>query len=85
MGYLRKAKGVETLIGAFELVKLKYPGAEFSIIGSGEFEADLKNLIQTKNIQGVNFLGHIDNREYLNEVLRNHDIFWFCKSFRGIT
>src|SRR5690606_33425166 len=44
IGYLRTAKGVETIIKAFQLLQKTYPDAKLSIVGSGEFEEELKRL-----------------------------------------
>jgi len=84
VGYLRRAKGVETVITAFELFLNKYPKAQLTIVGSGEFENDLKELVKIKNIgKNVAFLGHIDDRKCLNELLRSHDIFCFASLSEG--
>lgn len=83
VGYLRKAKGVETVINAFLLLLMNYPNAELSVVGSGEFECELKQMVVEKNISNVNFFGHIDERKKLNNLLRTHDIFCFASMSEG--
>lgn len=84
VGYLRKAKGVETVIRAFKEVKEKHPGAVFNIVGSGEFEKELRELASQLGIDGsINFLGHIDDRDKLNSLLRENDFFLFGSLSEG--
>ncbi len=83
VGYLRKAKGVETLIKSFKLIQKKYPQAKFSIVGTGEFKTDLIHLTTKEQISNVKFIGHIDNRLRLNDILREHDIFCFASLSEG--
>lgn len=83
VGYLRKAKGVETIIKAFNLLQSKYPNAELTIVGTGEFEKELKELVQTEKMNFVSFLGHVDDRAQLNDIIRNHDYFCFGSLSEG--
>src|SRR5690606_29761941 len=83
LGYLRKAKGVETILRAFAIVQKKIPNAKFTIIGTGEFEANLKLICIEEQINNVSFLGHIDDRNQINQLLREHDIFLFGSLSEG--
>lgn len=83
VGYLRKAKGIETIILAFQKLLKSYPKAQLSIVGSGEFETKLNNLVFEEKIDNVKFLGHIDDRKKLNGILRKHDIFAFGSLSEG--
>lgn len=83
VGYLRKAKGVETVLRAFGILNEKFPQAELSIVGSGKFETELKQMIKSKNLKNVNFYGHIDKRDKLNQIFRNHHIFTFASLSEG--
>lgn len=83
LGYLRKAKGVETVIKAFSIVQEKIPNSKLTIIGTGEFELDLKLICKENNIKGITFLGHIDDRRQINQLLREHDIFLFASLSEG--
>ncbi|MBC9908888.1 glycosyltransferase family 4 protein [Chitinophaga varians] len=84
VGYLRKAKGVETVIRSFQIVQRKYPGSRLTVVGSGEFERELKDLAAVLHLDGhIHFAGHVDNREELNNYLRSHDIFCFASLSEG--
>lgn len=83
VGYLRKAKGVETVIKSFGLLQKKFPNAILKIVGHGEMESELQNLVKDLNIDNVYFLGHIDNRNDLNNLLRSCDIFAFASLSEG--
>ena len=83
VGYLRKAKGVETVLKSFALIVQKYPEASLTIVGTGDFEKQLHDIVFKNNIPNVNFKGHIDKREQLNQIFRNHDIFCFASFSEG--
>ncbi|CAM3389158.1 glycosyltransferase family 4 protein [Aequorivita lipolytica] len=83
LGYLRKAKGVETVINAYKKLKEKCPNASLTIVGSGEFEVQLKKIVSDYKLTNVRFLGHVDNRLKLNEIIRDHDIFCFASLSEG--
>ena len=83
VGYLRKAKGVDTVINSFYHLQQKYPKAQLTIVGTGESEQELKEIIRANPIKNVQFLGHIDSREKLNTILRTHDIFCFASLSEG--
>lgn len=83
LGYLRTAKGVETIIHAFELYNNLYPNSTLTIIGSGELDKQLKKIIFDKKIKNINFLGMINDREKINHELRLSDIFLFASLSEG--
>lgn len=83
VGYLRKAKGVETVLKAFALLQKEKPKASLTIVGHGELEGELRKLVSILEITNVIFTGHIDNRKQLNELLRNNDIFCFASLSEG--
>lgn len=83
VGYLRKAKGVETVIRAFGLLQQKYPKACLTIVGTGDFHAELQSIGTTLNLDNIDFLGHIDDRNKLNMLFLNHDIFCFGSLSEG--
>ena len=83
VGYLRKAKGVETVLKAFHLLQNTYANAKLTIVGDGEFHNHLNQMVLKDEIQNVSFLGHIDDRNQLNEILRNNDIFCFASLSEG--
>ena len=85
LGYLRKAKGIDTVIKSFALLQNKIPKAELTIIGDGETKTKqyLYEIINQNSIKNVHFLGHIDSRTRLNNIMRNHDIFCFASLSEG--
>jgi glycosyltransferase involved in cell wall biosynthesis len=83
VGYLRRAKGIETVINAFICLLKVFPNAKLTIVGSGEFENELKNFVKTRKILNVTFLGHIEERAQLNNIMRAHDIFCFASFSEG--
>lgn len=83
LGYLRTAKGVETVIKAFALYNERYPNSTLTIIGSGELNSFLKEFVIKSNIRNVRFLGHIEDRNRLNMELRLADIFLFASLSEG--
>lgn len=83
LGYLRKAKGVETILRAFSIIQKQLPNIKLTIIGTGEFELNLKLICKEENIRDVFFLGHIDDRIKINSLLRQHDIFLFGSLSEG--
>jgi glycosyltransferase involved in cell wall biosynthesis len=83
VGYLRKAKGVETVLKSFHLLQNTYANAKLTIVGDGEFHNHLNQMVLKDEIQNVSFLGHIDDRNQLNEILRNNDIFCFASLSEG--
>lgn len=83
VGYLRRAKGVATLLKALERLDNQYPNKFLlTIIGSGEEDEKLKDMAQNGNIS-VEFLGHINDRQKLNKILRRSDIFCFGSVSEG--
>lgn len=83
VGYLRKAKGVDVLMKALSVLNTSYPGKfSLTIVGSGEELDTLKKLAIQLNVE-VTFTGHIDNRNELNNIMRNHDIFCFASLSEG--
>lgn len=83
LGYLRTSKGVETVLRAFARYNQDYPQSSFTIIGSGEFEHELKNLVADAQINNVHFLGKIEDRAQINQALRSADVFLFASLSEG--
>lgn len=83
VGYLRKAKGIDVLLTALHMLDKQYPNCfSLTIVGEGEERVRLSQ----KSIElgvSVNFLGHIDDRNQLNQILRSHDIFCFASISEG--
>lgn len=83
LGNLRTAKGVETIIKAFKIYNIKFPNSMLKLIGSGEFEAQLRKLVNDEQIKNVHFLGRMDDRHIINKHLRESDVFLFASLSEG--
>ncbi|AZB28243.1 glycosyltransferase family 4 protein [Chryseobacterium balustinum] len=83
LGYLRTAKGVETIIKAFGMVQRKIPNIKLTVIGGGEFDTKLKSICNENNFRNIDFLGHIDDRLVINNLFREGDIFLFGSLSEG--
>lgn len=74
VGRLVKWKNVDLLIHAVDALKLKYPQIELAVIGKGEEEQNLKQLVKEKQLESyVKFLGAIyEGEEQSIEMLKSH-------------
>lgn len=83
VGYLRKAKGVDVLINALNILKNNIDRKfVLTIVGTGEEENRLKKIVEENKLD-VFFAGHVDDRIELNAILRNSDIFCFASLSEG--
>ena len=83
LGRLNVNKGIEDLIDALNSDELKSLDFKLMIAGSGtdEYLEKLRNMIEKDNIENVNFLGYIENRE---AFFNNIDIFVFPSFSEGL-
>lgn len=80
MGYcgrITQAKGIDTLIKAIELVDKKEEHIKFIIVGNGEYDEQLKQLIIDKNLAKRILRLPILNQKELIEIYQILDIFLF--------
>ena len=83
VGYLRKAKGVDVVLKAFSRLVNEKPKSQLTIVGTGELETSLREIVISNNIKNVSFTGHIDSRDRLNVLLRENNIFCFASVSEG--
>jgi glycosyltransferase involved in cell wall biosynthesis len=84
VGYLRKWKGIEMIIEALGRLRKNYPDSKLTIVGSGEFENNLKQMAGESNLGDfVRFEGHIEDRQRLNNYFRTHDLFCHTSAAEG--
>ena len=69
-----KQKGLDITIKTFEILKLKYPHLRLNICGTGNALEDAKKYVLEKNINDVNFKGHIVG-ETVAEEFKEGDIY----------
>jgi phosphatidylinositol alpha-mannosyltransferase len=62
LGRLEKRKGVRQTIKAFALLKKIKPSAKLVIAGDGPLKRSLKQYVNDRNIEDVEFLGFVDNK-----------------------
>jgi glycosyltransferase XagB len=60
LGRLKEYKNIDVAIKAFSEVLKEQPNAKFSIVGSGEYERNLKSLVERLGIsESVSFMGRV--------------------------
>lgn len=68
-GWLQKLKKVDVTLQAFAELKKQFPGATFTITGSGVEEAALKAQVKRLDLEdSVSFLGYLDNEAAIHEM-----------------
>ncbi|MFQ6060166.1 MAG: glycosyltransferase family 4 protein [Thermoplasmata archaeon] len=73
LGRLRKYKGVEDAIRAMKYVVREFPDAEFSILGRGGYEGELRLLVKELGIdKNVVFHGYVQEEEKIRLLQRAH-------------
>lgn len=84
VGYLRYAKGIDTLISVTERLEANDFDYHFHIVGSGEMSSTLHQFVENKHLENrVLMHGHIDDREKLFSLLRSSDLFFFPSLSEG--
>ena len=84
VGYLRGAKGIDTLITTIR--KLKDGGIDFffNVVGDGDMYRALKKLSHEKELDGrIKLWGFVNDRDHLFQILRNTDLFFFPSLSEG--
>jgi len=70
MGHLMKEKGVQSVIKAVPLILKEIPDFKFLIIGKGEYEDELKQLVKGLSLgKKVIFAGYIADHEKMENML----------------
>lgn len=69
VGRLDPIKGIDVLINAYNKVCINFPRIKLAIMGSGDFEKDLRKL--SRNKSNIVFLGHISDVYEKNAIIKN--------------
>ena len=70
LGHLLEDRGVQLAIKAFPKVIQKVPDAFLVIIGKGEYEGELKNIVREKGLdEHVSFLGEVKSHSEVERIL----------------
>lgn len=84
IGYLRYAKGLNTLMDVLLLLKLRNIPFHFNIVGDGEMFDEIDNFVKSHELQNnVTLYGHIENRKQINKFLDETDLFFFPSLSEG--
>lgn len=84
VGYLRYAKGIDTLIEVIRRLEERHFDYQFHIVGDGDMYSTLQQLIDDLKLDDYIYLhGHIDNRDKLLSLLRASDLFFFPSLSEG--
>ena len=68
------ANGIRFLVKAMEVLKDQYPGIKLDIIGQGEEEKSLQDLVMSLSMQdSIHFLGKVENFD-LPSILSEHEV-----------
>jgi glycosyltransferase involved in cell wall biosynthesis len=66
--------GIDVLVRAFAEVQKVYPDAQLDLVGGGPLEASIREIVQTLELIGVNFLG-VASRHEIGSLYERADIF----------
>ena len=84
VGYLRYAKGIDTLIEVIKRLEERHFNYQFHIVGDGDMYSTLHDLVsELKAENHIHLHGHIDNRDKLLSLLRASDLFFFPSLSEG--
>lgn len=84
VGYLRYAKGIDTLIEVIKRLEERHFNYQFHIVGDGDIYSTLHALVsELKAENHIHLHGHIDNRDKLLSLLRSSDLFFFPSLSEG--
>ena len=84
VGYLRYAKGIDTLIKVIKRLEDRRFDYQFHIVGDGDMYSTLQQVIDDLKLDDHIYLhGHIDNRDKLLSLLRTSDLFFFPSLSEG--
>ena len=84
VGYLRYAKGIDTLIEVIKRLEERHFNYQFHIVGDGDMYSTLHALVsELKAENHIHLHGHIDNRDKLLSLLRSSDLFFFPSLSEG--
>lgn len=84
LSYIRYAKGITCLIELICELENRHVPFHFNIIGDGEMMPELKGFVKDNGLSSkVEIMGHIKNRETINEVMHKCDLFFFSSLSEG--
>ena len=84
IGYIRYAKGMNCFMSFCKRLKELGINFHFNLVGSGEMFDDVKTFLKQEHLtEFVTMHGHISDRQQMNEILRQSDLFFFPSLSEG--
>ena len=84
VGYIRFAKGMNCLMSFCKQLRAAGVHFRFNIVGDGEMFSDVKEFVVNEELSDcVKMYGHIDNKDEMNRILRDSDLFFFPSISEG--
>lgn len=84
IGYVRFAKGMNCLMAFCKKLQDARIDFHFNLVGSGEMFDDVKAFLEKESLaERVTMHGHIGERERMNAILRQSDLFFFPSLSEG--
>jgi L-malate glycosyltransferase len=65
---------VDVVVKAFAIVRARYPDAQLDLVGGGPLESEIRSLVNSLNLDGVNFIG-VSSRQQIGQHYDRADIF----------
>lgn len=83
VGYLRYAKGIDTLVEVLKILDSKEFDYEMHVVGDGEMMPQLQQYLKSQDTPRLVLHGHVNDRPTLLSILRNSDLFFFPSLSEG--
>ncbi len=84
LGYLSPHKGIKTIIEFIDILQKNKVNYKFNIIGDGVMKEYIENYIKSNNLyEKIILYGHINDREFINQIIDNSDFFIFPSISEG--
>lgn len=84
IGYLRYAKGIDTLIKVVKKLEKRKFDYQIHVVGDGEMYPLMQQFVEDMNLKNrVHLHGHIDDRDRLLSLLQASDLFFFPSLSEG--
>lgn len=84
LSYIRYAKGINCLMDTLSLLKKRGVKYHCNIIGDGEMMEELRSFVRKNELsEFVTIFGQINNRQRINELMHESDLFLFTSLSEG--
>lgn len=83
VGYLRYAKGIDTLIEMLKILDERQFDYQMHVVGDGDMMPQLQQFCASQSLPRLTLHGHINERSRLLSILRCSDLFFFPSLSEG--